>query len=51
LGRVNVICIFKGGVEIPSDLNGIVTIHIADDVREKTDEIRRELNAAGYQIS
>lgn len=50
LGRRNVICIYKGGVEIPSDLHGIVTIHVADDVKEKSDEIRRELRAAGYTI-
>ena len=51
LGRANVICLYKGSVEVPSDLNGLVTIHISDDVREKADEIRRELRAAGYQIS
>lgn len=50
LGRSNVICLYKDGVEIPSDLHGIVTIHVADDVREKADEIRRELKAAGYAI-
>lgn len=51
LGRPNVICVYKGGVEIPSDLHGIVTIHVTDDVKEKADEIRRELRAAGYTIS
>jgi len=50
LGRPNVICVYKGGVEIPSDLHGIVTIHVTDDVREKAEEIRRELRAAGYTI-
>jgi predicted nucleotide-binding protein len=50
LGRPNVICLYKQGVEMPSDLHGLVTIHIADDVREKAEEIRRELNASGYQI-
>jgi len=50
LGRSRVICLYKNGVEMPSDLAGLVTIHIGDDVREKSDEIRRELNAAGYSI-
>jgi predicted nucleotide-binding protein len=50
LGRQNVVCLYKAGTEIPSDLHGLVTIHISDDVREKAEEIRRELNAAGYQI-
>jgi predicted nucleotide-binding protein len=50
LGRSNVICLYKTGVEIPSDLHGVVTIHIADDVRDSAEEIRRELVAAGYKI-
>lgn len=50
LGRQNVICLYKGSVEVPSDLHGIVTIHVGDDVREKSEEIRRELKAAGYDI-
>lgn len=50
LGRPNVICLYKTGVELPSDLHGLVTIHISDDVRDKAEEIRRELNAAGYDI-
>jgi predicted nucleotide-binding protein len=48
LKRQNVICLYKSGVELPSDLDGLVTIHISDDVREKAEEIRRELRAAGY---
>jgi predicted nucleotide-binding protein len=51
LGRQNVICLYKTGVEIPSDLHGLVTIHVSDDIREKADEIRRELTAAGYKIA
>lgn len=51
LSRSNVICLYKKGVEMPSDLHGLVTIHIDGDVREKADEIKREMNAAGYQIS
>ena len=50
LGRKGVICLYKGSVEIPSDLHGIVTIHISEDVREKSDEIKRELIAAGYEV-
>ena len=38
-------------VELPSDLHGLVTIHISEDVREKAEEIRRELRAAGYRIT
>jgi predicted nucleotide-binding protein len=51
LGRPNVICLYKGTVEIPSDLHGLITIHIADDVRDSSEEIRRELRAAGYEVT
>jgi predicted nucleotide-binding protein len=50
LGRANVICLYKSGVEMPSDLHGLVTIHIGDDVRTSAEEIRRELVAVGYKI-
>lgn len=50
LGRKNVICIYKSDVEMPSDLHGLVTINVSDDIREKAEEIKRELRAAGYQI-
>lgn len=51
LGRPNVICLYKTGVELPSDLHGSVTINIGTDVRDSAEEIRRELKAAGYNIS
>jgi predicted nucleotide-binding protein len=51
LGRPNVICLYKTGVELPSDLHGLVTINISDDVRDSAEEIRRELVVAGYKIS
>jgi predicted nucleotide-binding protein len=50
LGRPNVICLYKTGVELPSDLHGLVTINIDDDVRDNAEEIRREMIAAGYNI-
>ena len=50
LGRKNVICLYKSGVELPSDLDGLVTIHVGDEIRDKAEEIRRELRAAGYEI-
>ncbi len=50
LGRANVICLYKGNVEMPSDLDGLVTIHIANDVRDSAEEIRRELRVAGFTI-
>jgi predicted nucleotide-binding protein len=43
--------LYKTGVELPSDLHGLVTINISDDVRDSAEEIRRELVAAGYKIT
>lgn len=51
LGRKQVICLYKAGVEMPSDLHGLVTIHVTDDVRDKADEIKRELKAGGYDVA
>jgi predicted nucleotide-binding protein len=42
--------LYKTGVELPSDLHGLVTINIDDDVRDNAEEIRREMIAAGYNI-
>jgi predicted nucleotide-binding protein len=50
LGRSNVICLYKDGVEMPSDLNGLVTIKIGNQVIDKTEEIRREFVAQGYRL-
>lgn len=50
LGRRYVVCLYKDGVEIPSDLHGLLTIKIGEQVRDKTEEIRREFIAAGYRL-
>ena len=50
LDRQHVICLYKAGVVMPPDLRGLVTIHISGDVRDKADEIKRELRTAGYNI-
>jgi predicted nucleotide-binding protein len=50
LGRNRVVCIYKTGVELPSDMGGIVTINVGNDLREKTDELRKEFITAGYHL-
>lgn len=50
LGREKVACLCKEGIELPSDLHGIVRIDVVNDVREKANEIRRELVSAGYEL-
>jgi predicted nucleotide-binding protein len=50
LGRSRVLCLRKGDTETPSDLHGIVRIDFEGDVRDKTEQIRRELVAQGFTI-
>src|SRR6266542_5324751 len=51
LGRKYVACLVKKGVELPSDLHGIVRINLKDDVRDSALEIARELRAAGFSLN
>jgi len=50
LGRDKVCCLYKGDVELPSDMHGIVYIPFKDSVREARDMIIKELKEAGYEI-
>ena len=52
LGRDKVCCLYKGDVELPSDMQGIVYIPFNKSVSEVRDKIVKELSAraAGYEI-
>ena len=50
LGRDRVCCLYKGDVELPSDMHGIVYIPFKESVNECLDKIIKELKAAGYKI-
>ena len=50
LGRDRVCCLYKGDVELPSDMHGIVYIPFEKSVNECRDKIVKELKAAGYEI-
>jgi predicted nucleotide-binding protein len=50
LGRDRVCCLYKGDVELPSDMHGIVYVPFKDSVDEAKDMIIKELRAAGYEI-
>lgn len=50
LGRDRVCCLYKEGVEIPSDLHGIARIVVRTNLNENLEEIRRELKEAGFEI-
>ena len=50
LSRDRVCCLYKGDIELPSDMHGIVYIPFKESVSEVKDKIVKELKAAGYNI-
>ena len=50
LGRDRVCCLYKGDVELPSDMHGIVYIPFKGSIEETRNMIIKELKAAGYEI-
>lgn len=51
LGRGKVICLHKGDVELPSDINGIIYIRFDNDLKKEVySELRKELKAMGFDI-
>jgi predicted nucleotide-binding protein len=50
LERDRVCCLHKGGVELPSDMHGIVYIPFSDSIIEIEKRIIEELKEAGYEI-
>ena len=50
LGRDRVCCLYKGGVTVLSDLNGLLYKKIEDSVDSQAYSIIRELKAAGYNV-
>jgi len=50
LGRDRVCCLYKGNVELPSDMHGIVYIPFKESLNEARDKIIEELKAAGYKM-
>lgn len=51
LGRSRVRCLYKGELELPSDLHGIIYLKYNKSIKEKEVDIIRELNASGYKIN
>lgn len=50
LGRDRVCCLYKGKVELPSDMHGIVYVPFKDSINETRDKIIKELKEVGYEI-
>jgi len=48
LGRDRVCCLYKSGVRLPSDMQGICYVNFDDSVNEAKEMITKELKAAGY---
>jgi predicted nucleotide-binding protein len=46
LGKTRVVLLLQSGAEMHTDLQGVSRIHFEHDVREKFQEIHRELKAA-----
>ena len=51
LGRDRVCCLYKGDVELPSDMQGIVYVPFKESLQECRNKIAKELRNAGYKIS
>jgi predicted nucleotide-binding protein len=51
LGRAQVCCLLKGGVEKPSDIDGISYIGYSNFVEERELDIMKELKAAGIETN
>jgi len=51
LGRGNVCCLYKGTMELPSDMNGVCYIHFESSINEISETILKELKAVGYDAN
>jgi predicted nucleotide-binding protein len=50
LGRHNVCCLYKGEVELPSDIHGIIYIKFKETIEEVYHKIETELKKAGIRF-
>lgn len=50
LGREKVCCLYKGDIELPSDMHGIVYVPFKDSINECSFKILKELKEAGYDL-
>ena len=50
LGRDHVCCLYKGDVQLPSDMHGIVYVPFKNSVKEAKNDVIRELKAVGLGL-
>jgi predicted nucleotide-binding protein len=50
LSREKICCLYKGDIELPSDMHGICYVHFNNSVNEVKDMVLKELKEVGYEI-
>jgi predicted nucleotide-binding protein len=50
LTRNRVCCLYKGNIDLPSDMHGICYVPFQNSISEVKQTILKELEAAGYQL-
>ncbi len=50
LGRSKVCCLYKGDLELPSDMHGICYLHFNKSIDEVKETIFKELKAASFEL-
>lgn len=50
LGRNRVCCLYKGSIELPSDMHGLCYVHFENSINEVKETILKELEASGYEL-
>lgn len=50
LGRKNVCCIYKKGVNLPSDVNGLIYKEVVKNISEISEKLKSEFKTAGLEI-
>ena len=51
LGRENVVALYRGGMELPSDYDGVLYTHYDGDSGTWRSELVAELRVSGYNVS
>ena len=50
LSREKICCLYKGNIELPSDMHGVCYVHFDNSINEVKGMILKELTEAGYEV-
>lgn len=50
LSREKICCLYKGNIELPSDMHGVCYVHFNNSINEVKGMILKELTEAGYDV-